>query len=352
MKPIIYLIGQSLLIMMSCNPKSHLSKCNIYQTNLESTESFTHCISDDTYCYLIGAIAKDMLDYRTREIYIKKAVVGNEENWSMFVQRIPGKCQAVNQTEKYIYLISRQQYQERQDPKYSKHKLYRISKESGSIIELNEWNEGNLIFGELYFYSDEIGYVFLFSHNTSTGQLVRTIDGGKKWEVVKTKVAVSPPKYLSGSVHFVSSKKIINSINREGVVLDSLQYDLKLTDFAVSEDGEYWLLGKDRDRTALQHYKDGKTTEVKTFSEDADFSPTQLYKYHDVIVVLAGKVDKSMLGGFGGTKPAMYISKDNGLTWINQTLNEALYLKPVSFYKDERMTAYIGLGKVLTCSLK
>ena len=92
--------------------------------------------------------------------------------------------------------------------------------------------------------------------------------------------------------------------------------------------------------------------EIQTLSEDAEFFPKQLYKYNDVIVVLASQIDKSMLGGFGGTKPIMFLSYDSGLTWNNHPLGEALYLKPVSFYKDERMMAYIGHGKVLTCNLK
>lgn len=351
MKAYIVFFVVGLLSVTTCSDKSSMSQCNIHQTNLDvSHELFTNQLSDVEHYYLFGALEMDKIDFRTSEVTIERAAVGEEKKWISFSEKIPGKCQAVCQTEKYIYLISRQQYQERQDPKYSKHKLYRISKESGSIIELNEWNEGNLTFGELYFYSDEIGYVFLFSHNTSTGQLISTKDGGKKWEVLNTTVAVGPPKYLSRSVHFVSRKKIINSINREGVVLDSLQYDLKLTDFAVSESGDYWLLGKDSDKTVLQHYKDGKTSEIKAFSGDAEFFPKQLYKYNDLIVVLASEIDKSMLGGFGGTKPVMYLSKDNGLTWINRPLDEALYLKPVSFYKDERMTAYIGNGKLLFCN--
>jgi len=98
-------------------------------------------------------------------------------------------------------------------------------------------------------------------------------------------------------------------------MLDSIQFDLDIADFVFEDNYNYWLLGKDRDRTVLQYFKDGKVVEIKTFSSDVNFFPNQLYKYHDVIVILASRIDKNMLGGFGGTKPIMYLSSDNGLTW-------------------------------------
>lgn len=357
MKVYIVFFVVGLLSVATCTDKSNMPQYNIYQTNLDvSHELFTHQLSDEKYHYLFGAIEEEKRDFRTSEITIERAVVGDEKNWKSFSEKILGKCQAVCQTEKYVYLISRQQYQERQDPKYSKHKLYRISKEDGAVSELYEWDKGNSFVKSIYFTSKDKGVVlFRPSGNPLDYQILRTENGGFEWSLQNINKPVGEVKMLNTNLYFLSYKRNdktdwIYSIEKKSNELDSLQVDLNIKDFAVSENGDYWLLGKDNDRTVLQHYKDGKRSEIKTFSEYAEFSPNQLYKYNDIIVVLASEIDKSMLGGFGGTNPAMYLSKDNGLTWSNHSLDEALYLRPVSFYKDERMTAYIGNGKLLFCN--
>jgi hypothetical protein len=48
----------------------------------------------------------------------------------------------------------------------------------------------------------------------------------------------------------------------------------------------------------------------------------------------------------------MFVSNDKGLTWNNHDLGKILYMNPISFYKDQEMTAYIGEGKILTCKFK
>lgn len=346
-------------ILFSCKENEQNKMCNIYQTNLDvNYELFTHQLSDERYSYLFGTLEKDKRDFRTSEIIIEQAIVGDEKNWTSFSEKIPGKCQAVCQTEKYIYLISRQQYRERQDPKYTKHKLYRITKKNGVVSELYKWDEGNSFVMDVYFASKDKGIIlFRPSRNPLDYQILRTDNGGTEWNVQSINNSIGITQVFNNKFYFLSSKRNdktdwIYSIDKKSNELDSLQFDLNITDFAVGKNGNYWLLGKNGDRTVLQYFEDGKTTDVKAFSEDAEFFPDQLYKYNNVIVVLASQIDKSMLSGFGGTKPVMYLSTDNGLVWINKSLDETLYLKPVSFYKDERMMAYIGHGKVLTCSLK
>ena len=357
MKVYIVFFAVGLLSVMACSDKSSMPQYNVYQTNLDvSHELFTHQLSDEKNDYLFGEIEEDKRDYRTSEITIERSVVGDEKNWSSFSENIPGKCQAVCQTKKYVYLISRQQYQERQEPKYSKHKLYRISKEDGIVTDLYEWDKGNMILGGLTFLNDEQGYLNMVSFDNKIRQLIHTNDGGSSWSVFESGEKTGKFIYNAGIVYSLASKRNITnwiySIEKKDNELDSLQVDLNITDFAVGENGDYWLLGKYNDRTVLQSHKGGKTTEIKVFSEDAEFWPNQLYKYNDVVVVLASKIDKSMLSGFGGTKPTIYLSRDNGLTWNNHSFDEALYLKPVSFYKDERMTVYIGNGKLLSYNLK
>lgn len=351
---VISIVG--LLSAMTCSKKDKLSQCNIYQTNIDiNHELFTHQLSDERNHYLFGVLEEDKRDFRTKEITIERAKVGDEIAWTSFSETIPGISQAVGQTKTSVFIISRQQYEERQDPKYSRHKLYKISKQDGTIVELYEWDKGNSFVKDIFFESDKRGFVFFRpSGNPLDYQIFETINGGKEWNIIDIKKPVLATQSKGNLLYFLSYKRntkanLIYSLNKKSNDLDSLQFNLNITDFTVEKNDDYWLLGKYGDKTILQRYQDGKDTDIKTFSEDPEFSPGQLYKYNDVIVVIASQVNKSMLGGFGGTQPEMYLSKDNGLTWTNQTVDEALYIKPTSFYKNERMTAYIGAGRVLIC---
>lgn len=340
---------------MSCSTNNS-NHCTIYHSNIDvSHELFTHILSDENRHYLFGTIEGNQLDYRTSEITIDRAIVGDEKSWSLFSKNIPGKCQAVCQTEKYIYLISRQQYHQSQDPAYSKHKLYRISKDDETIAELYELDIGNSFIRDIYFDSDEMGYIFFRpSGNPLDYQFLVTNNGGKEWNVVELNRPVNATHRKDEKLYFLSYKNNLKrdwiySIDKNNNELDSIQFDLNIIDFSVDRNNDYWLLGKEEDKTVLQRYENGQTTDVHTFSDDADVSPKQLYKHNELIVVIISKIDENMLFGFGGTKPLMFVSKDNGLTWNNHRLDETLYLKPISFYKDEQMTAYVGDGKVLTC---
>lgn len=351
----IYIKITAILLFMSCSTNKG-NQCTVHYSNIDVThELFTHLVSDENHHYLFGAVEEKQLDYRTSEITIDQSVVGDEKNCSSLSKNIPGKCQAVCQTEKYIYLISRQQHQQPQDPTYSKHKLYRISKADKTIAELYEWDTGNSFIRDIYFDSDEIGYVFFRpSGNPLEYRFLKTKNGGKEWNAVKLNRPVNVTHRKDEKLYFLSYKNNLKSdwvysIDKKSDKLDSIQFDLNITDFSVDRNNDYWLLGKEENKTVLQRYENGQTTDVHTFSDDADVSPKQLYKYNELIVVIASQIDENMLFGFGGTKPLMFVSKDNGLTWNNHSLEEALYLKPISFYKDERMTAYIGNGKILTC---
>lgn len=343
---------------ISCS-ESNNSQCVNNRSNIDIThELFTHQLSDENHHYLFGAVEENQLDYRTSEITIDRSVVGNEKSWSLFSKNIPGKCQAVCQTEKYIYLISRQQYHQSQDPVNSNHKLYRISKDDETIVELFEWSQGNSFIRDVYFDSDEIGYVFFRpSGNPLDYQFLKTKNGGKEWDAVELNRPVNVTHRKSEKTHFLSYKNNLKSdwiysIDKNDDNLDSIQFDLNITDFSVGENGDYWLLGREGTKTVLQHFESDQITNTHTFSDDADISPKQLYKYNDLIVVMASQIDQNLLFGFGGTKPVMFVSKDNGVTWYNHSLDKALYLNPVSFYKDEQMTAYIGSGNVLVCKFK
>lgn len=359
MKTKVIIAVSILIIAMGCISKRNSSQCSIYQSNIDvAHELFTHLVSDENHHYLFGAVEENKLDSRTNEITIDRSIVGNEKNWTPFSENIPGKCWAVCQTTQNIFLISEQHELKDGNPEFSKHKLYRISKESRQIEELYEWNQGNSFIRDVYFDSDEIGYVFFRpSGNPLDYQFLKTNNGGKEWNVIKLNRPVNVTHRKDEKLYFLSYKNNLKSdwiysVDKNNDNLDSLQLDLNITDFSVGENGEYWLLGQEEDKTVLQRYANGQTTDVHTFSNDRDIFPDQLYKYNELIVVIASQMDENMLFGFGGTKPLMFVSKDNGLTWDNHRLDEALYLKPISFYKDEQMTIYVGNGKILTCKFQ
>lgn len=257
---------------------------------------------------------------------------------------------------KNIYLISRLQYKKGSDPKYSKHKLYKITKKDGTVLELFEWDKGNSFVKSIHFTSNDNGIVlFRPSGNPLDYQVLKTNNGGLNWAIENINSSIGISHIFNGNLYLLSqdrkSKKgKIYSFDKETNSRDSVIVGLPVVDFNIDKDGGIWLLGKHGKQTVLQYHHKGKVENVKIFSEDSEFSPNQLYKYNDVIVVLASQIDQSLLGGFGGTKPIMYLSKDNGTTWDKQLLKGALYLNPISFYKDEKMIAYLGLGKVLICN--
>ena len=302
--------------------------------------------------FILG-VDGDSQDYITKETVIYKRI--DDGDFDLLTTKVKGKTQAATISGNYIYIIN-EVFTKKLSFSNSKSAFYKLNIETDELSEVCDM--GNLFFKDLIFENESVGYAFVrFSNRSSDGGIIRTQDGGVSWDTLKLGKPIEKVQSLRNKFYFLSYKRNdktdwIYSIDKKSNGLDSLQLDLNIKDFAVGENGDYWLLGKDKDRAVLQHYENGKTTEIKTFSEDTEFSPDQLYKYNDVIVILASRIDKSMLGGFSGTKPVMYLSNDNGLTWHKHSIDEALYLKPVSFYKDERITTYIGHGKVLICSLK
>ena len=315
-------------------------------------EYYKSILDNGENSFILGSDG-DSQDYRTKETVIYKRVADND--FDLLATRIKGETQAATISGKDIFLIN-EVFTKKLSFSDSKSILYKLNIETNKLDKVSDM--GDILFKNIIFDTDSVGYVSVrFSNYARDGGLMKTADGGVSWDTLKLGKPIEKVQSLKSKLYFLSYKRNdkkdwIYSIEKKNNELDSLQFDLNITDFAVSENGDYWLLGKDNDRTVLHHYENGKSIEMKVFSEDSEFSPNQLYKYNDVIVVLTSQIDKSMLGGFGGTKPEMYLSNDNGLSWANHPLDEALYLKPVLFYKDERMTAYIGHGKVLTCNLK
>lgn len=349
MKKKMYLNLVILLTCLSCSLSSN-SGCNTEHINPDF-EHYKSIIDTGQYGYIIGTKGESQ-DYRTKETVIYKRR-GNTD-FRLLETRVPGENREASFTDRYIYLIN-EVFTHKLSFSDSKTILYKIDLDTNELQQVSEL--GNIYPKNVFFENDSIGYVFgRFSNYAHDDGFMKTTDGGVSWDTLKLGKPMEKIKSTKNKFYFLSYKRNnkknwIYTIDKKSHQLDSLRFDLNIADFNIGKNDDYWLLGKDADRTVLQHRKNGKVTNLKAFSENAEFSPNQLYKHDDMIVVLASQIDKNMLGGFGGAKPKLSLSKNGGLTWVDQSIEEALYSKPVSFYKGERMTAYIGRGKVLTCSL-
>ncbi len=331
----------SVCLFFSC--ASHGGNLEIEQRPIavNSNQNFSKVICANSNNILCGTEYSDRLDNRTAQTIIRW--LGSTE----FEVKVPGVFSKAYYIDSVLYFIT-QVYESKQNPENSFHNLHKLSLRNKNVEKLYEWSEGNQTFGKIHFYSIEEGCAYVFSHNTNLGQFIMTNNSGKNWGNLETKFSVSTPKFMFQNIHFASSKHRISSISKNGELIDSVESKLNLKDFTVIEKDNYWLLGKDGERTVLQHYKDGNIEEIKTFSDEENYFPDKLYKYNNTIVVITSWIDKSMLGGFGGTRAKLFLSIDNGLTWESEPLDIGLDRKSICFYKDERMTAYMYHGELVS----
>jgi len=325
----------------------------------------THFLIDKNNYYSFGSLI--IADPKTNAnivvdtvIAIKKTYLGNEKKWDFFGPKLPGECSYVTQTQKNIYLIGHQQYPNH-DVRNDVYKLYRLSKKDGKYEELYQWKEKICLVRSVFFPSDTQGAVFFEpSGDPFDSQLYWTNDGGKHWQYRNLNRPVVKTHLFQNKLYFLSYKCCNNpnnwiySMQMDGSHLDSLQFDIDITDFAVDEKG-FWLLGQDttRTKTGLWHYdnKNEKLSAVKIFvSDDEDFFPTRIYKYNELLVIFISRIDKGMLLGLGGTRPYMFVSKDNGKTWNKFYSSNVFNLEDGTFYKDKRMIAYIMPGEIFICN--
>lgn len=340
----------AILFYCSCSNDSNVN-CKINHID-PKYEHYKSIVDNSTHSFIFGTSGGSQ-DYRKKETVIYKKYRNGD--FKLLSVKAKGECKATTIEGKYVYLIN-EIFTKKLSFSGSKSILFKLNIESNELDKVSEI--GNIHVKEIFFDNDSVGYLFVrLSNYARDGGLLKTINGGISWDTLKLGKPIQRVQSKKEKFYFLSYKRNdksdwIYSIDKENSAIDSLQFELNITDFYVDDNGSYWLLGNDGDKTVLQCYQEGKITDVHTFSNDPNYFSKRLYKFNDVVVVLAGQVDKNLLGGFGGTQPLMYLSKDGGLTWTTQSFANALYIKPISFYKGEQITAYIGHGKVLSCSLK
>ncbi len=293
-------------------------------------------------------------------IAMKKTHRGNEKKWDFFGPKLSGECSYVTQTPKNLYLVGHRTNRYH-NPSNDEYTLYRISKMDGKYKKLYQWKGENCYLRSVFFPSDNQGVVFYESSgNPDDSQLYWTNDGGKHWQYRNLNRPVGKTHLYQKKLYFLSYEyhlhNRIYSMQMDGSQMDSLQFDLDIKDFAVDDKG-FWLFGQDttRTKTGLWYYdnKNGKLSTVKIFiSDNEDFFPSGIYKYNNLIVIIIEKIDKGMLLGLGGTRPYMFVSKDNGKTWNKFYSSNVCSLNKRAFYKDKRMMAYIMPGEIFICNFE
>ena len=315
---------------------------DVYPVN-SSNLGYSFRLNDNDFHYLFGEreVHLDSL-YGRKGVSINRAAVGREDSWITMIDFIPGRCMAVDQTPSYLYVVIEESFGRHGGPPWVQ-KLYKVNKSTGEAIELYEWGGGLSHVWSVHFDSDDVGYMFyLPTGNSRDSQLMKTKNGGLDWNFVNIHRSIQSPKSYD-KLFFMSYKRNVKnwiySIDKESNVLDSVYFDLVLKDFAIDEDNAYWLLGESKNKSILRYHHDGVDSVVKVFSENENFTPDKLLKFNEAMVVTGHTIDQSLLFGFGGTRPSMYVSKNNGLTWIEVDLQNTWTLDAVSLYKDEKVLA-------------
>ena len=169
--------------------------------------------------------------------------------------------------------------------------------------------------------------------------------------------------FIKDSIYFCSwtlpnenSKLYTYDIKKRN--LDSCFTDMKISFLDVDTDGTIWLAGKDnidkqKSRVILKKINKNTAEIVREFVEDTISFISNYKRFNQFIAITLSTIDYNMYFGLGGTKDVLYFSHDNGRTWeINDISNEYDHLFNLAFYKDEKIMANVGNGKILICNIK
>ena len=153
------------------------------------------------------------------------------------------------------------------------------------------------------------------------------------------------------NIYFITKNKrsqnLLYKINTSNFRKDSIyKKNLNISAYYVNNESNIWVLGEENDKTVLYNYKNNNWIRIKVFSDNFknDISKLNVYKNH--ISILLYKTNRKILGGIGGSEYSLIISSDKGGNWGEIDLPINYYVKPNTFYRNEKFIAYSGLGRV------
>lgn len=210
--------------------------------------------------------------------------------------------------------------------------------------------QGNERINQVFFLSREKGFF------STKNRLFVTKDAGKSWkEIIVDRNIFGKFKVKNDTIYLLSRSKGGSSYTNFGILNSPSSVGLQnmeVLDVYIERVNDYLFFGKKDGNIVLRRYRDGKWEDVKIFSKGEDVFPEKLHKYKNFIAVLYSWVDGTMLGGFGGKRYFLEISKDNGKKWERIELQNDTYVSPNAFYKDKRFIAYSGQGRTTRINFK
>jgi len=317
-----------------------------------------HIILSANEIFITGT-KKDHDDFRNTKCYLFYVTLdSNDKKVKMYNVALEGKNQNFAKTKNNIYLLNK--IYDGKNSVTGPTKLYRFEIETENVVEIYQFNQFNV--KSIFFEEDDLtGYALVGTSNYAKDvSFFYTHDGGYNWNELEIKGPVLKSDFKNNSIFFLTRKKNtiynwIYRINTRTHKIDSLQFDLNIKDFhvesGVESGNEYWLLGERQDSVLLNRYMNGKIETVHVFETEKEYFPEMLYKYNDLIGIHIGKVDRSLLGGFGGTTHQVYLSYDNGKTWHGDIFSNPPYINPLEFFEDKYFAAYTGFRNLIVCKI-
>ncbi len=264
-------------------------------------------------------------------------IISKGKGWSRMRHKIKGVVKGVEKNDEICCFLS-------------------VCKGSYSIVK---W-DGESAPESIYQGNERINQVFFLSKEkvffSTKNKLFVTKDAGKTWEeTIVDRNIFGKFKVENDTIYLLSRNKSGSSYTNFGVLNSSSSVDLQnmeVLDVYIERENDYLFFGKKDGYIVLRRYRDGKWKDVKVFSKGENDFPEKLHKYKNFIAVLYSSIDRTMLGGFGGKRYFLEISRDNGKKWERIELQNDTYVSPNAFYKDKRFIAYSGQGKIIRINFK
>ena len=336
-----------LFVLLACNGQHYDWKVyNSDVTNLKPIyESFNKILFIDNSVYLFGSRDESLNMSDMKYVVYKSTNFG--KNWELILE---GNGDIVNAfyANQNIYLV-KENYKENSYKDFKTtllkfniktgitENVYQFKKES-SVNDgiLNEYGSGSLIISNSF--SSEDYSVF------------KTNDNFISYDSIPINKPIVKSHFNGSDIYLLSydnndTNEVIYALTKHNII-DSLRVNFDVTDFVVENDKSILLLGCNKNTIQLIKAYGKNKIVLNTFTNDEDFFPESIYKYNRFIAVVIGELNSL------GVTYQLFLSFDDGKSFIREDLPISYYVEPVAFYKDEKIIIYSGAGRISYCDLK
>lgn len=187
-----------------------------------------------------------------------------------------------------------------------------------------------------------------------------TTDNFKIYDSIYVGKPIKKSRFFDSKVYFLTYELIRENYKvqekNEIYIIDKagnqhfLQMKSNVEDFIVDNEGVFLL--RKQQGIVIDHFSGKEMKMTINVTKETNQVPQKIYKYKSFIVVLTSALNKSGLGGFGGSEYKLHLSFDDGQTFKQVKLPINDFVGPIGFYKDEKIVIYSGAGRVSICDLK